>query len=89
MIKSANLDGSNVRRVLQNARQVGRSFGFVMFEDDVYWTDRDSGSIKKINKFTGDRFQIVVAKIDNLFGMDIYDGVMQQQGKKNNKVCKS
>jgi len=49
-INSANLDGSDIRIVVQDFHQ---PFGVVVFENRVYWTDWQYYVLRSANKFTG------------------------------------
>lgn len=47
------LDGSDVRFVFDDAREIQRPFAIAVFEDSLYWTDWSSNSIKSVHKWKG------------------------------------
>ena len=49
-ISSANLDGSDIRVVVQDNHH---PFGVAVLEDRVYWTDWQYYVLRSANKFTG------------------------------------
>ncbi|XP_022317030.2 low-density lipoprotein receptor-like isoform X2 [Crassostrea virginica] len=55
-IFTADLDGSNVHRILHNAAQILHPFSLTVFEDNVYWTDWSSEAIRKVHKYTGEEY---------------------------------
>jgi hypothetical protein len=51
IICSANLDGSNQRVVLFSYQFIKHPFAITVFEDDVFWSDWETESILRVNKF--------------------------------------
>lgn len=80
-IKSSQLDGSNIRTVVHNAKHIAHPFAVAVFEDDVYWTDWSSDSIRKANKHTGEDFQQVALGLRSPMDLKIYHSSIQKSGK--------
>ncbi|XP_071176515.1 very low-density lipoprotein receptor-like isoform X2 [Mytilus edulis] len=79
-IKSSQLDGSNIRTVVHNAKHIAHPFAVAVFEDDVYWTDWSSDSIRKANKHTGEDFQQVALGLRSPMDLKIYHSSIQKSG---------
>jgi len=47
------LNGSDVRYVYEDAREIQRPFAIAVFEDSLYWTDWSTNAIKSVDKWTG------------------------------------
>ena len=62
-IQSVNFDGTGLKAILENTKELIDPYGITVFGDNVYWTDTNKGnsSIKRIDKNTG---EIVVLKSD-------------------------
>ena len=52
-IGSMTLNGSDVRYVYEDAREIQRPFAIAVFEDSLYWTDWSTNAIKSVDKWTG------------------------------------
>ena len=80
-IKSVNLDGSNVRTVIHNAKQISHPFALAVFEDDIFWTDWSSNSIRKAHKYTGEDFQQIALGSHSPRDIKIFHESVQKPGK--------
>jgi len=70
IIMSSNLDGSSAAVVLSDTTYLNHPFSISVFEDTLYWTDWQTVSIHKANKFNGSDVSSVAI---NLFSpMDIH-----------------
>lgn len=83
-IKSANLDGTNVRTVIRNAKHISHPFALAVFEDDIFWTDWSSDSIRKAHKYTGEDFQQVALGLHSPMDIKIFHESVQKPG---HNVC--
>ncbi|XP_013395341.1 low-density lipoprotein receptor-related protein 4-like [Lingula anatina] len=68
VIECADLDGANRRIVLDQG--LPHPFAVTLFEDELYWTDWHTKSIKKANKFNGN--SVVTVRNRLHFPMDIH-----------------
>ncbi|XP_035230565.1 low-density lipoprotein receptor-related protein 8-like [Stegodyphus dumicola] len=77
---SANYDGSNQRVILSSVRDVKHPFSLDVFEDWLYWTDWESESIYKAEKFSGQNVQSVVNGVSSPMGLRVYHSYKQPKG---------
>ncbi|XP_076114053.1 low-density lipoprotein receptor-related protein 4-like [Mytilus galloprovincialis] len=82
VIECADLDGSNRRTVLNKG--LPHPFALTLFEDELYWTDWNTKSINKANKFTGNDVETVHNRLH--YPMDIHTFHPQRQPTMKN-VC--
>ena len=80
-IKSANLDGSNVRTVIHNTKHIAHPFALAVFEDDIFWTDWSSNSIRKVHKYTGEDCTQVAMDLNTPMDIKIFHESVQKPGK--------
>ncbi|KAG8187374.1 hypothetical protein JTE90_016920 [Oedothorax gibbosus] len=67
VIETAALDGSGRRRVIE--KDLPHPFAITVFEDHLFWTDWQTKSIHKANKFTGRNATTLHSKLN--FPMDL------------------
>lgn len=71
-IFAADLDGTNVKRILHNAEQILHPFSLTIFEDYVYWTDWSSEAIRKVHKFTGEEYTQLALGLRSPMDIKVY-----------------
>ena len=79
VIESSNLDGSDRRQVIAPSRQ--RPHAITVFEDHIYWTDRQQIRIYKANKFTGKNRTKLISGTVSMTGLEMYHPLRQPKGK--------
>uniref|UniRef100_A0A8D1CWI3 Low-density lipoprotein receptor-related protein 2 n=1 Tax=Sus scrofa TaxID=9823 RepID=A0A8D1CWI3_PIG len=54
-------DGSNRKQVISSGEGSGHLFAITIFEDSIYWTDRNSQDVRKANKWHGGNESVVLS----------------------------
>lgn len=80
-IISSDLEGMNKRTVLTSYSQVRHPFAITVFEDHVYWTDWETESIRRVNKFNGKDLDDVVISLYSPMDIQVYHTVRQPGGE--------
>ena len=78
-IETCDFNGHN-RVVVRKLAFTSHPFSIAVFEDNVYWTDWDSGAIEVANKFNGTNRGTVVQSHLRLLGVKVVHEVLQQPG---------
>ncbi|GFR86359.1 low-density lipoprotein receptor-related protein 6 [Elysia marginata] len=66
-IESANLDGTD-RKILVSEK-LPHIFGFSVLDEFIYWTDWQSRSIERVNKWTGKNRTSIVDELPDVMGL--------------------
>lgn len=82
VIKHCDMDGSNVREVVNQGIKGPRAI--TVFEDHMYWIDRKA--IYKANKFTGKNVTVVVNEAFSPLDLHIYHPQRQPKGTQKNRT---
>ncbi|KAK3090046.1 hypothetical protein FSP39_008801 [Pinctada imbricata] len=80
-ISSVNYDGSGLIHVLHNALQVLHPFAVAVFEDNVYWSDWSSESIRTVDKITGEGYQQLALGLHSPMDINVYHEKVQISGE--------
>ena len=80
-IASSNLQGQERRVVLTSYSQVRHPFAITVFEDHLYWTDWETESIRKVNKFHGKNPENVVISLYSPMDIQVYHPMRQPTGE--------
>lgn len=59
-ISSCKFDGSDCRHIIKPSKMLTHPYSLSVFEDYLYWTDKEMGAIFKANKFNGSDLQTIV-----------------------------
>lgn len=80
-IAYSNLDGTNIRRVLSRGQNpsinLHHIFALTVFEDYVYWTDWETKSIERCNKYDGGNQETILTAIHRPMDLAIYHPMRQ------------
>ncbi|KAK3091129.1 hypothetical protein FSP39_017308 [Pinctada imbricata] len=79
-VSSVDYDGKRLRNILQNDNQVQSPFAIAVFEDDIFWTDWASNSIKTINKISGKDYRQLATGISSPMDIHVYHEKVQISG---------
>ncbi|KRX90216.1 Prolow-density lipoprotein receptor-related protein 1, partial [Trichinella pseudospiralis] len=60
-IGMANYDGTEVRKV--NTFQAFHAFGMFLFEDFLYWTDWETGTVQRVQKHSGQNRSLIIPRL--------------------------
>lgn len=63
LLATCDFSGDNYRVILRDASSFMYPFHITVFEDNVYWTDWDAFSIRRVNRFTGKDLTDVVRSL--------------------------
>ena len=77
VIASSDLDGGSRYIVLSSRQFIKHPFSITVFEDFVYWTDWETESIHKANKFTGHGLNSVAVQLYSPMGIHVYHPMRQ------------
>ena len=90
-IAYSNLDGTNIRRVVSQSQNPGINlhhiFALTVFEDYIYWTDWETKSIERCNKYTGEDHETILTAIHRPMDLAIYHPLRQPSPVNN--PCKN
>ncbi|KAK3787581.1 hypothetical protein RRG08_025912 [Elysia crispata] len=75
VIESSSLEGLQRRTVISQG--LPHPFALTIFEDELYWTDWETKSINKANKFSGNSVETIHSRL--FFPMDIHTMHPQRQ----------
>ncbi|XP_029644139.1 very low-density lipoprotein receptor isoform X1 [Octopus sinensis] len=76
-IESSNLNGGQRITILSSRRYILFPFAITVFEDTLYWTDRNSESICQANKFTGEHFERLGLQLREPMDLHVYHHTRQ------------
>ncbi|GAB1601643.1 very low-density lipoprotein receptor-like isoform X2 [Argonauta hians] len=90
-IESSNLGGGQRIVILNSRTHILFPFAITVFEDTLYWTDRNSESICQVNKFTGKEFHRFGLQLRDPMDIHVYHRTRQPISKShcgtNNGGC--
>ena len=79
-IGSADLNGHHRRTVLKDTSSVKHPFGISIFQEDMYWTDWNSGKVFRANRFTGRNAVTVADKLARVMDVVVLHRQRQPEG---------
>ncbi|XP_068127260.1 very low-density lipoprotein receptor-like [Hyperolius riggenbachi] len=74
-IGSANLDGTNIKVIQMGAIQ--RPFALTVFEDEIYWSESEAQTVKKMNKNTATNVSVLIKRHEQPYGLKVIHEVLQ------------
>lgn len=90
-ICTSDLLGNKREVVLSSFEYLKHPFAVTVFEDDVYWTDWETETIHKANKFTGAGVENVAVSLYSPMDLHVYHELRQPKGSNacaaNNGKC--
>ncbi|TMS34941.1 hypothetical protein L596_002435 [Steinernema carpocapsae] len=60
ILVSCDYNGQNAHRIFSDHQHLHHPFSMVLFEDRLFWTDRDNGVVLAVDKFSG-HYEMVMA----------------------------
>lgn len=63
LLATCDFNGERYRTILQDETALMHPFHISVFQDEVYWTDWDAYSVRRVNKFTGEGVTDVVGSL--------------------------
>ncbi|KAK2724586.1 hypothetical protein QYM36_001171, partial [Artemia franciscana] len=76
-IAFSDLDGRNRRIVTKDVMHVPHVFALSIFDDEVYWSDWNTKSLSRANKFNGSEYQVIRNTTHRPFDIHIYHPLRQ------------
>ena len=80
-IKSAALDGSDVKMLTTFTERNMWAWGLTVFDNWIYWATYKNNTIYRIDKETGSTFEVVKTGLRSPMGIKIYSQNNQPSGK--------
>ncbi|OQV14980.1 Low-density lipoprotein receptor-related protein 2 [Hypsibius exemplaris] len=80
-IDFCNYDGSGRTQVLASALALHHPHAMAVFEDSMYWTDRQINRVNRADKFKGSNSSVMTYKIAQPLGILVYHAVTQPDEK--------
>ncbi|KAK2708068.1 hypothetical protein QYM36_015679, partial [Artemia franciscana] len=77
-IASADLDGSKMKKITQQAGTTNHPFGVAVYKTVVYWNDWHSNAIYVADKYHGSGIRPVATKLNGLLDLKVYSHNLQQ-----------
>ena len=81
MISSCQLDGGDQRMIRADQDLLRHPFAITVFEDFLYWSDWESESIHKVNKFGNGDVSTVMTSLHSPMDVHIYHKLKQPKGE--------
>lgn len=83
LLATCNFNGEMFRTILRDETALMHPFHISVFQDEVYWTDWDASSVRRVNKFTGEGVTDVVGSLvrGTPNGLHIWHPSKQPEGK--------
>ena len=79
-VETCDINGRH-RVLVRKLSFTAHPFAISVFEDNIYWSDWETGSVEVANKFTGkDRNQIIQLGVARPLGVKIQHQTLQQPG---------
>uniref|UniRef100_T1IZM8 Sortilin-related receptor n=1 Tax=Strigamia maritima TaxID=126957 RepID=T1IZM8_STRMM len=76
-VAMADLDGKNMKYLIQSASIAPHPFAIGVYKDWIYWDDWIRHSILVANKFDGSGVQVVASNLVGIMDLKIYDRALQ------------
>lgn len=86
VLSSMSYDGDN-HQVVEREGIINHPFALSSFEDYVYFTDWQPGSIKRINKRNGSQASIYKNKLKKPMDIQVYHQIRQPKGEGYKNYC--
>uniref|UniRef100_A0A8C7ZJ34 LDL receptor related protein 8 n=1 Tax=Oryzias sinensis TaxID=183150 RepID=A0A8C7ZJ34_9TELE len=80
LIASVDLNGAHRRTHLSSADTLGHPYSLAVFEDRIYWTDRDRAAVFMANRLTGQDIQALAENLNDPHDIAVFHQLRQLQG---------
>lgn len=82
-IHTVNYDGGDHHLVIRNQEMLSHPFSISLFENHVYWTDWQTHSVIRANKFNGSDLSVLQRTVTQPFGIQILHSSRQPRDASN------
>ncbi|KAM9790418.1 low-density lipoprotein receptor-related protein 8-like isoform 3-T3 [Syngnathus typhle] len=79
-IASVDLKGGHRRTHMTSAERLGHPYALAVFEDRIYWTDRDKASVFMANRLTGQDVHTLADNLNDPHDIVVFHHLRQPQG---------
>uniref|UniRef100_A0A8C6U7I4 EGF-like domain-containing protein n=1 Tax=Neogobius melanostomus TaxID=47308 RepID=A0A8C6U7I4_9GOBI len=79
-ISSVDLNGAHRRTHLSSAERLGHPFALAVFEDRIYWTDRDRAAVFMANRLTGQDIHALAENLNDPHDIVVFHQLRQLPG---------
>uniref|UniRef100_A0A673AX11 LDL receptor related protein 8 n=1 Tax=Sphaeramia orbicularis TaxID=375764 RepID=A0A673AX11_9TELE len=80
LISSVDLNGAHRRTHLSLAERLGHPYALAVFEDRIYWTDRDKAAVFMANRLTGQDIHTLAENLNDPHDIVVFHQLRQPQG---------
>ncbi|XP_061652239.1 low-density lipoprotein receptor-related protein 8-like isoform X2 [Phyllopteryx taeniolatus] len=82
-IASVDLNGAHRRTHMASAERLGHPYALAVFEDRIYWTDRDKASVFMANRLTGQDIHTLAENLNDPHDIVVFHQLRQPQAPRN------
>uniref|UniRef100_A0A3B4ZBW6 LDL receptor related protein 8 n=1 Tax=Stegastes partitus TaxID=144197 RepID=A0A3B4ZBW6_9TELE len=80
LIASVDLNGAHRRTHMSSAERLGHPYALAVFEDRIYWTDRDRAAVFMANRLTGQDVHALAENLNDPHDIVVFHQLRQPQG---------
>uniref|UniRef100_A0AAQ4RBI4 EGF-like domain-containing protein n=1 Tax=Gasterosteus aculeatus aculeatus TaxID=481459 RepID=A0AAQ4RBI4_GASAC len=80
LIASVDLNGAHRRTHVSSAETLGHPYALAVFEDRIYWTDRDRSAVFMANRLTGQDIHTLAENLNDPHDIVVFHQLRQPQG---------
>uniref|UniRef100_A0A8C4Z868 Low-density lipoprotein receptor-related protein 8-like n=1 Tax=Gadus morhua TaxID=8049 RepID=A0A8C4Z868_GADMO len=80
LIASVDLNGAHRRTHLASAQTLGQPYALAVFEDRIYWTDREKEAVFSANRLTGQDIQALAEHLNDPLDIVVFHQLRQPPG---------
>uniref|UniRef100_A0A3B5LHC7 EGF-like domain-containing protein n=1 Tax=Xiphophorus couchianus TaxID=32473 RepID=A0A3B5LHC7_9TELE len=80
LIASVDLNGAHRRTHMSSAERLGHPYALAVFEDRIYWTDRDKAAVFMANRLTSQDIQALAENLNDPHDIVVFHQLRQPPG---------
>uniref|UniRef100_A0A3Q1I9I5 EGF-like domain-containing protein n=1 Tax=Anabas testudineus TaxID=64144 RepID=A0A3Q1I9I5_ANATE len=80
LVASVDLNGAHRRTHISSAERLGHPYALAVFEDRIYWTDRDRAAVFMANRLTGQEIHTLAENLNDPHDIVVFHQLRQPQG---------
>uniref|UniRef100_A0A8C5HWX3 EGF-like domain-containing protein n=1 Tax=Gouania willdenowi TaxID=441366 RepID=A0A8C5HWX3_GOUWI len=80
LIASVDLNGAHRRTHISSAQTLGHPYALAVFEDRIFWTDRDKAAVFMANRLTGRDIHALAENLNDPHDIVVFHQLRQPQG---------
>uniref|UniRef100_A0A3P8VWJ3 LDL receptor related protein 8 n=1 Tax=Cynoglossus semilaevis TaxID=244447 RepID=A0A3P8VWJ3_CYNSE len=80
-IASVDLNGAHRRTHISSAETLGHPYALAVFEDRIYWTDRDRAAVFVANRLTGQEVHMLAENLNDPHDIVVFHQLRQPRGQ--------